>query len=182
MSTPGFAGRTGRVHPIVQVGDPVLSSPCAVVEAFDDDLVQLIADMFASMYEAEGVGLAANQIGISSRVFVYDCPDADHVRRRGVVINPVLELPELSERRLEEDDEGCLSVLAQHAPLARLESVSVTGVDEVGTPLRVTGTGLLARCLQHETDHLNGLLYIDRLTAKARRKVLKAHAKLMAER
>lgn len=182
MGTPGFADRVGRVHPIVQVGDPVLATPCAVVESFDDDLVQLIADMFASMYEAEGVGLAANQIGVSARVFVYDCPDGDHVRQRGVVVNPVLEAPDLSHRRLDEDDEGCLSVLAQHAPLARLETVSVTGVDESGTPVRIDGTGLLARCLQHETDHLDGMLYIDRLPAKQRRRVLKAHAKLMAER
>lgn len=171
-----FAGVAGRIHPITQVGDPVLSTPCAPVDTFDDALMQLIADMFASMYEARGVGLAANQISVSRRVFVYDCPDADHVRHRGVVVNPVLVPLDVADRHLEEDDEGCLSVLGQHALLARPDKAGVTGVDHQGQPIEVHGTGLFARCLQHETDHLNGMLYIDRLPAKIRRQVLKAQA------
>lgn len=181
MSGPGFAGVTGRVFPIVQYPDPVLSTPCAPVEVFDDHLRQLVADMFASMYAAAGVGLAANQIGISARVFVYDCPDADERMHRGVVINPVLEVPDVGERNLDDDDEGCLSVLHQHASVARPDHSAVRGVDANGDPVRVEGTGVLARCLQHETDHLNGLLYIDRISAKARRKVLKGHAEVLAE-
>lgn len=177
VSTSGAADKQGRVHPIVQFPDPVLTTPCAEVTEFDDELRELIADMFASMAAADGVGLAANQIGVSRRVFVYDCPDGDHIRRRGVVINPVLvEIP-VAERRLDDDEEGCLSVLHQFSSVARTTTATVTGVNERGEPIEVTGTGLLARCLQHETDHLNGMLYIDRISAKARRKVLRDHQK-----
>jgi peptide deformylase len=165
---------TGRVFPIVQVGDPVLATVCKPVTEFDEQLAQLVADMFASMYAAEGVGLAANQIGVDRSVFVYDCPDEDNVRHQGVVCNPVLlDLPS-DQRQLDEDQEGCLSVKGQYADLARPDFAVVTGQDQHGEPVRVEGTGLLARCLQHETDHLNGTLYIDRLTAKARKKVLAA--------
>ena len=170
----GFLGREGHVHPIVQVGDPVLSTRCAEVTAFDDDLHQLIADMFASMYAADGVGLAANQIGVGLRVFVYDCPDDKQVFHRGVVINPTLHQP--TQRNLDDDDEGCLSVRHQFHPLARPDFATVTGVDHTGAPVEVSGRGLLARCLQHEYDHLEGMLYIDRLSARARKKVLKAWA------
>ncbi len=181
MNGPGFAGITGRVISIVQYPDPVLSTPCAPVEVFDDELRQLIADMFASMYAAEGVGLAANQIGVSKRVFVYDCPDADQRMHRGVMVNPVLQTPDLADRNLDDDDEGCLSVLYQHASVARPDFARVVGVDENGQPAQAEGTGVLARCLQHETDHLNGLLYIDRISAKARRKVLTGHSKVLEE-
>jgi peptide deformylase len=163
---------SGQALPIVQVGDPVLATKCRTITAFDDQLAAVIADMFASMYAADGVGLAANQIGLDIAVFVYDCPDEKEVRQKGVVCNPVLqELPN-DQRRLDEDSEGCLSVKGQYSPLARPDFAIVTGQDSNGEEIRVEGTGLLARCLQHETDHLNGILYIDRLTAKARKKVL----------
>ena len=168
----GYLGLEGKVRPIVQVGDPVLATRCAEVTAFDDDLTQLIADMFASMYAADGVGLAANQIGVGLRVFVYDCHDADDRWYRGVVVNPELVLPE--ERHLDEDDEGCLSVKGQFTPLARPDFATVRGVDHAGQPVEVSGDGLMARCLQHEYDHLEGMLYIDRLSARKRKKVLKA--------
>lgn len=163
---------SGRVLPIVQVGDPVLAALCRPITTFDADLQQLVADMFASMYAAEGVGLAANQIGVDASVFVFDCPDADDVRRKGVVCNPVLADLPAQDRHLDEEPEGCLSVKGQYSPLARPDFAVVTGQDENGEDVRIEGTGLLARCLQHETDHLNGMLYIDRLTAKARKKVL----------
>ena len=168
---------TGQARPIVQVGHPVLATVCKPITSFDDDLAQLIADMFASMYAAEGVGLAANQIGVDAAVFVYDCPDADNVRHKGVVCNPVLEEVPAQQRHLDEDAEGCLSVKGQYWDLARPDFAVVNGQDAAGNPVRVEGTGLLARCLQHETDHLNGMLYIDRLPAKARKKVLKAWEK-----
>lgn len=171
-----YRGIDGVAHPIVQIGDPVLAAPCVPVTAFDEALHRLIADMFASMAEANGVGLAANQIGVGLRVFVYDCPDLNHVRHRGVVVNPVLELPPVADRRLVDEDEGCLSVAGQYAPLARPNWAHVSGVDGTGAPVTVTGTGLLARCLQHECDHLDGMLYVDRLPAKARRRVLRDHA------
>ncbi len=165
---------SGRVHPIVQVGDPVLAKVCRPITEFDDGLIALVADMYASMYAAEGVGLAANQIGVDAAVFVYDCPDGDDVRRTGVVCNPVLAEVPSEQRNLDDDQEGCLSVKGQFSSLARPDFAVVTGLNERGEPVRVEGTGLLARCLQHETDHLNGMLYIDRLTAKARKKVLAA--------
>jgi peptide deformylase len=166
---------TGRVQPIRYVGDPVLHRPCEPVTRFDGELAQLVDDMFASMYAAEGVGLAANQIGVGLRVFVYDCPDADDVYHKGVVVNPTLVLPELGDRHLEADDEGCLSVPGQRATLARPDWAVTHGFDVTGAPVTVEGTGLLARCLQHETDHLDGHLYIDRLPAKRRKQVLEAY-------
>src|SRR5690606_21023994 len=148
---------------------------------FDAALKDLVDDMFASMYEADGVGLAANQIGVDLRVFVYDCPDGSGEHRKGAVVNPVLELPELEERRLDDGDEGCLSVPGTHARLARPDRATVRGFDVTGKPITVEGTGLLARCLQHETDHLEGRLYIDRLSARARKKVLKESEEFRAE-
>lgn len=171
----------GRVRPITLVGTPVLHQPCRPVEDFDAALAELADDMFASMYEADGVGLAANQIGVDLRVFVYDCPDEDGERRRGVVVNPVLELPTLENRRLDDDEEGCLSVPGPHARLARPDHAAVHGFDVTGAEITVEGTGLLARCLQHETDHLEGKLYIDRLSTRARKKVLKEFEALRAE-
>lgn len=167
----------GRVHAIVQVGDPVLATACRPVTSFDDELRQLVADMFASMYAADGVGLAANQIGVDLRVFVYDCHDDRGRRHKGVVVNPVLRLPALAERQLDESEEGCLSVKGQYTELGRPDHAWVTGVDAHGAEVTVEGTGLLARCLQHECDHLDGMLFIDRLPAKTRKKLLKAHAK-----
>ena len=105
---------TGTAFPIVQVGDPVLRKACVPVTSFDATLADLVADMFASMYEAEGVGLAANQIGIPLRVFVYDCADDDDVRHVGHIVNPTLaELPP-DRRQLDDSSEGCLSVPGPH--------------------------------------------------------------------
>jgi peptide deformylase len=151
----------------------VLHRPCRAVIAFDGELAALVDDMFASMYAADGVGLAANQIGVDLRVFVFDCPDADDRTVVGHVVNPVL-VPEDGPRELDEDSEGCLSVLGQHADLARPATATVTGVDRDGQPVTYQGTGMLARCFQHETDHLEGILYVDRLPRRARKKVLKA--------
>jgi peptide deformylase len=165
MSAPA-----GQARPITRYGNPVLHRRCTEVTVFDDDLRALVADMFASMYAAHGVGLAANQIGVDARIFVYDCPDATDVNQVGHVINPVLHLPE--GRDLDGDTEGCLSVPGPHAELPRPATATVTGVDVNGHPVRIDGTGTLARCLQHETDHLDGLLYVDRLPAKQRKALL----------
>src|SRR5258707_7031241 len=110
---------TGTAREMTMVGNPVLHQPGLPVEAFDDALAALIEDMFASMYEAQGVGLAANQIGVALRVFVYDCPDDDEVRHVGHIVNPVLaELP-ADRRTLDDGSEGCLSVPGPHHELAR---------------------------------------------------------------
>lgn len=163
----------GTVRPITLHGEPVLHTRCAEVTAFDDDLITLVKDMYASMYAARGVGLAANQIGVGLRVFVVDCPDVtgEHVVQH--VVNPVLELPPLEVRVLHEDDEGCLSVPGPSAELARPNAAVVRGVDVHGNPVELVGSGLLSRCLQHESDHLEGMVYVDRLTKRARKRVLK---------
>ncbi|GGJ90665.1 peptide deformylase 3 [Pilimelia anulata] len=163
----------GAARPITYYGTEVLHRRCAEVTAFDADLARLVDDMFASMYAANGVGLAANQIGVDARVFVYDCPDATGKNRVGHVVNPVLHLPE-PPRELDDDDEGCLSVPGQQGELARPANARVTGVDRDNKPVEIVGTGLLARCLQHEVDHLEGMVYVDRLPAKERKRILNA--------
>jgi len=165
------------VRPIVIIGDPVLHTPTRPVEHFDEELKALVADMFDTMAAAEGVGLAANQVGVPLRVFVYDCPDEQtRTRLRGVVVNPVLETSERPETMPdpEDDEEGCLSVPAEQFPTGRAEWARVTGVDVDGAPVDVEGTGFFARCLQHETDHLDGLTYVDRLVGRNQRAGRKA--------
>jgi peptide deformylase len=154
-------------------GEPVMHSPCAPVTAFDDELQTLVADMVATMYAADGVGLAANQVGVSLRVFVFDCPDDDHVPHTGVVCNPVLSVPAGRDRTLVESDEGCLSLPGAFVEYARPNLASVTGLDQHGEPVAYEGTGLFARCLQHETDHLEGVVFGDRLPNRARKRLYK---------
>ena len=168
------------VRPIRIVGDPVLHQPTRAVETFDDELRVLVDDMFDTMAAANGVGLAANQVGVDLRLFVYDCPDDGGVRRRGLVVNPVLETSERPETMPdpENDQEGCLSVPGESFPTGRADWARVTGQDLDGKPIEVEGTGFLARCLQHETDHLDGLLYLNRLTGrytKESKRMLKAN-------
>ncbi|MGX1912241.1 peptide deformylase [Streptomyces phaeochromogenes] len=170
-----YRGRGGS-RPITVVGNPVLHKECKDVTEFGDDLAKLVDDMFASQHTAEGVGLAANQVGVDLKVFVYDCPDDEGKRHVGVVCNPVLvELP-AERRQLDESNEGCLSVPTAYAPLARPDYAEVTGQDEKGNPIKVRGTGYFARCLQHETDHLYGYLYIDRLSKRERKDALRQMA------
>jgi peptide deformylase len=163
----------GTARPITLYGEPVLHAPCATVTEFGDELSALIDDMFASMYAANGVGLAANQIGVGLRVFVYDCADETDEHRIGHVVNPVLA-PAGTARELDIDDEGCLSVPGEFAELGRPATATVTGVDKAGQPVTVTAGGMLGRCLQHEVDHLEGTVFVDRLPVKARRRILKA--------
>ncbi|WP_433545767.1 peptide deformylase [Streptomyces sp. CA-294286] len=163
----------GTARPIAVVGNPVLHRECKDVTEFDDALASLIDDMFASQKAAEGVGLAANQIGVDLKVFVYDCPDDDGVRHTGVVINPVLDELPADRRVLDDSNEGCLSVPTAYAELARPDYAVVRGQDAQGNPIAVQGTGYFARCLQHETDHLYGRLYIDRLSKRERKAALK---------
>ena len=154
-------------------GDPVLHAPCAPVEQFDDDLHRLIADLVATMRAADGVGLAANQIGVALRVFVFDCIDDDGVAHQGVICNPRVSTPEGRDRVLEDAEEGCLSLPGAFITCSRPDTATVTGVDADGEPVTYTGTGLLARCLQHETDHLAGVVFGDRLSARIRKRLLK---------
>ena len=158
------------------VGNPVLHKECKDVTEFGDELAQLIDDMFASQRTAEGVGLAANQIGVDLKVFVYDCMDDDGARHVGAICNPVLEDLPAGERVLDDSNEGCLSVPTAYAALARPDYAVVRGQDAKGNPVRVRGNGYFARCLQHETDHLYGYLYIDRLSKRDRKDALRQMA------
>ncbi len=171
------------VVPIRIVGDPVLHTPTQPVElgpggSIPENVTALIADLYETMDAAYGVGLAANQIGVPLRVFVYDCADDRKAteRRRGVVINPVLETSEVPETMPdpEDDDEGCLSVPGENFPTGRATWARVTGVDAEGAPVDIEGTGLFARMLQHETGHLDGFLYLDRLVGRHARAAKRA--------
>ncbi|MFC8506107.1 peptide deformylase [Streptomyces sp. NPDC057411] len=166
----------GTSRPITVVGNPVLHRECKDVTEFDDELAQLIDDMFASQRTAEGVGLAANQIGVDLKVFVYDCMDDEGVRHVGAVCNPVLQELPAELRVLDESNEGCLSVPTAYAELARPDYAEVHGQDAKGNPIKVRGTGYFARCLQHETDHLYGFLYIDKLSKRDRKDALRQMA------
>jgi peptide deformylase len=165
----------GVARPIVTYGsDPVLHRACAPVTAFDQGLRRLVLDMFASMEAADGVGLAANQIGVDARVFVIDCPDADGAEVLGYVVNPELSLVEPLEGEPSEEvtEEGCLSVPGPYAELPRAFRARVDGVDVHGDPVVIEATGMAARCLQHEVDHLNGTVYVDLLPEPLREKLL----------
>ena len=164
------------VRPIVITGEPVLHRPAVLVEAFDDGLRQLVADMFDTMDAAHGVGLAAPQIAVPLRLFVYEMANDDDVPGRGVIINPMLSLSRISTDRPDPDteSEGCLSVPGESYPLKRADLVSVVGFDADGEELSFRATGWFARVMQHEFDHLNGLLYVDRLDDKQTRRARKA--------
>ncbi|GAA3626503.1 peptide deformylase [Microlunatus ginsengisoli] len=168
----------GTVLPITRWGTPVMHARTRPVTTYDDALRALCRDMFATMYAAEGVGLAATQVGLDIALFVFDCPDDDQVRHVGVVCNPQVTLPEGKDRKLEAADEGCLSLPGAYAELARPDTAVCRGEDAYGNPVEIVGTGLLARCLQHETDHLNGTVFGDRLAGRARKKLYAKHAEL----
>ncbi|GAB2605751.1 peptide deformylase [Streptomyces capparidis] len=165
MALVPIPGSSGAVVPLRLLGDPVLRRPCAEVTAFDGRLAELVESMFASMYAADGVGLAANQIGVASRVFVYDCPDDEDRRHLGHVVNPRLVAV---DGVTVTGEEGCLSVPGVRAGTPRYDEAVVEGVDVRGEPVRVHGTGFFARCLQHECDHLDGGVFLDRLTGLRR--------------
>jgi len=171
----------GTVRPMTRWGTPVMHRPQQKVTTYDEELRRLAADMVATMYAAEGVGLAACQIGVDLAMFVFDCPDAEHRRVVGVVCNPVLTLPEGRERKLEEAEEGCLSLPGAFVECARPDTATVDGFGLDGEPVRFTGDGLLARCLQHETDHTLGTVFGDRLPNKLRKKLYKIHEKVADE-
>ncbi len=168
------------ILPIRIVGDPVLHRPTEPVTRSAAELAPLIADMYDTLAAANGVGLAANQVGVGLRLFVYDCPDRDSAGnaayRKGAVINPVLETSEIPETMPDPDDndEGCLSVPGEQFPTGRAEWARVTGTDEHGEPVAIEGKGFFARMLQHEVGHLDGFLYVDVLVGRNARAAKKA--------
>ncbi|MFJ3665739.1 peptide deformylase [Streptomyces sp. NPDC090106] len=168
--------RRGKVRRITETGEGVLHRPCRDVTEFGPDLAALIDDMFLTMYIAEGCGLAANQVGVDLRLFVYDCPDDDGVRHVGHIVNPVVDAAGPSGRRLLDEGEGCLSVPGAVMDVARPDRAVVRGCDRDGAPLVVEGTGYFARCLAHETDHTEGHVYLDRLSRRERGDALRQMA------
>ncbi|SMY11167.1 peptide deformylase [Brevibacterium jeotgali] len=161
------------IHPIVVYGEPVLHRAADRVTEFDDELRTLVADMFDTLAASNGVGLAAPQIGVGKQIFVYDAEDdVAQVRRRGVFINPVLVGSKVSDGRPDPDaeSEGCLSVPTLDFPLKRSEKVTINGKDENGETISLVVEGWFARIMQHEYDHLQGTLYVDRLQDKWKRR------------
>jgi peptide deformylase len=154
------------IRPIRELGDPVLRTPADPVRAFDRDLAALVRDLEETVDHPGRAGLAAPQIGVGLRVFSYNVDG-----EIGHMVNPVIT--ELSEE-IQDDDEGCLSVPGLYAPTVRSMHAVAEGFDVNGKPLRLEGSGLMARCLQHEVDHLDGRVFLDRLTGEPRRAALRA--------
>ncbi|HTZ90755.1 MAG TPA: peptide deformylase [Streptosporangiaceae bacterium] len=152
------------IRPIRLFGDPVLRTPADPVTTFDAELRKLVKDLTDTMMDAPGVGLAAPQIGVGLRVFTYYVDDV-----LGHLINPTLQLSD----ELEVDDEGCLSFPGLAYPTSRSLRAVATGFDMHGERVSVEGSGQLARCVQHETDHLDGVLFIDRLDPAQRKLAMK---------
>src|SRR5579862_2478745 len=152
------------IYPIVKYGDPVLETPAAPITVFDDNLKKLVEEMFDSMYAAHGVGLAAPQIGISKRLAVIDITFKEEPDAKLVLVNPEIIHTEGKQKQ----SEGCLSIPEFREPLARANKVTVRAQDVNGKWYEKTGEELLARAFLHETDHLNGKLYISHLSALKR--------------
>ncbi|MGM9473098.1 peptide deformylase [Pseudarthrobacter sp. YS3] len=148
------------------IGDPVLRTVADPVTDFGPELAKLVADMTETMEDVDGAGLAAPQVGVSKRVFTYRIDGVE-----GHIINPVLEN---SEDHQADHVEGCLSIPGLAFPVRRFRATRATGVDLNGNPVSVEGEGMLARCFQHETDHLDGILFTDRLEGEDRKVALRS--------
>lgn len=157
---------------ILLLGDPALRQPAEPVAEVDDEVRELVRDLMDTMYEADGIGLAAPQIGVSLRVFVYDVREPE--APAGALINP-----EIVEREgVVKGEEGCLSVPGLSEIVERSERVVVRGLDAEGREVEIEAEELLARCLQHEHDHLDGVLFLDRVSPLKRRMLLKKWRKM----
>ena len=158
------------IHEIVRLGDPVLREKAAEVADFDEELKRLVRDMFETMYHADGIGLAAPQIGLSRRVLVVDLRREDDEGARVALVNPrVAWASEVTDKQ----SEGCLSIPGLEEVVTRPFAVRVEGFDPDGRPVTIEADELYARALQHEIDHLDGILFIDRLTPLKRRLLMK---------
>ena len=153
------------VQPIRLFGDPVLRTPADPVVDFDKELRTLVADLFETMLDAPGSGLAAPQIGVGLRVFTYHVADDEH----GHLVNPDLSFPDDEQQ---DGPEGCLSIPDLAWDCRRHKHVVARGWDMYGEPVTLLGSDVLARCVQHETDHLDGVLFVDRLDPETRRQAM----------
>jgi peptide deformylase len=163
------------IYPIVKYGNPVLEKPAQTVDVFDAELAKLVEDMFESMYEAHGVGLAAPQIGISKRLAVIDVSFKEDPKAKLVLVNPEIIHTEGKLRQ----NEGCLSIPEFREPVTRAQRVTIRAQDLKGKWYEKTGEDLLARAFLHETDHLNGKLYISHISALKRDLMKRKIRKLM---
>jgi peptide deformylase len=153
------------IQPIRVFGDPVLRTPADPVVDFDKELRTLVRDLTQTLLDEGGAGLAAPQIGVGLRVFAFDVDDTV-----GHLINPQLQFPDDEEQ---DGPEGCLSIPGIYVDTKRRLNVVATGFNEHGEPARLVGTGMMARCCQHETDHLDGVLFLDRLDQAARKDAMR---------
>ncbi|GIG70171.1 peptide deformylase [Phytomonospora endophytica] len=153
------------VQAIRLFGDPVLRTPADAVVDFDKQLRKLVKDLIDTMLDEGGAGLAAPQLGVGLRVFAFDVDDVV-----GHLVNPVLEFPDEEEQ---DGQEGCLSIPGLYYDTVRRQNVIGKGFNEYGDPMQIVGTGLMSRCIQHETDHLDGVLFLDRLDADTRKQAMK---------
>lgn len=160
------------------MGDPILREVAEEVDAFDDRLRALVRDMFATMYHAEGIGLAAPQIGLSRRVIVIDLRREDHPDEQIALVNPCVTW---KSDRVEKQSEGCLSIPGLEEVVERPAEVRVEGHDPDGNPVSLEADELLARALQHEIDHLDGVLFLDRVSPLKRRMLMKKWKKQSEE-
>ncbi|MEZ4415382.1 MAG: peptide deformylase [Gemmatimonadota bacterium] len=167
------------IRPIRILGDPVLRESAALVESFDEALAELVEDMWETMYHADGIGLAAPQIGVSQRIFVIDVRRSDEDGPEPLaLINPTVVD---SSKKTEKAPEGCLSIPGMEDVVTRPIAVRVEALDLSGAPLVLEADGLFARALQHEIDHLDGVLFIDRLSPLKRRLLLERWKKAQAD-
>jgi len=169
------------IHEIVYLGDPVLRTEADEVTVFDDDLRALVRDMFETMYHADGIGLAAPQIGISTRVIVVDLrrqDEDDPEPQQVALVNPVVAW---ESKELAKQTEGCLSIPGLEEVVQRPAAVRIEGQDPDGNDIVVEADELFGRALQHEIDHVNGILFVDRVSPLKRRMLLKKWKKIEAE-
>jgi peptide deformylase len=163
------------IYPIVQYGQKVLETPAESIAVFNGDLEKLVADMFETMYAANGVGLAATQIGIGKRLCVIDISSGEDPKAKLVLANPVIVTTEGRQMQ----DEGCLSLPDFRAQTPRPACATVRAQDLTGQEFTMTGEGLLARAFCHETDHLNGVLFINHLSVLKRESIKRKVKKLV---
>jgi peptide deformylase len=154
------------IRPIRLFGDPVLRTPAEPVQDFDRSLRKLVKELTGTLREAGGAGLAAPQIGVSLRVFAYNVNG-----QRGYLVNPSLSFPDAGEQ---EGEEGCLSLPGIYFDVRRRQHTVARGLTDRGDPVQLVGSAVMARCIQHETDHLDGILFIDRLDVETRQAALRA--------
>jgi peptide deformylase len=159
-ATQEIAGTPRKIYPIVKYGDPILEKPAAAITKFDAELAELAEDMFATMYAAQGIGLAAPQIGKSIRIAVVDVTSGKNPEARIVLVNPEIVHFEGEKR----EEEGCLSIPGFRGYVVRPQFVTIKAQDAKGEPFEIRGEDLLARAFCHEIDHLNGILFLQHLS------------------